>query len=188
LTGSLSAILAICYMLYDDFIVGSQYSKVFKLICYGAYSFTTIFLVLLLLFESVHSVNRDFIKVDKEKELNHFYYIPENVGLKDRIFEIDDYIMDNKRNGKNVYMLDAEAALYTIPLDIYNKDYDMFLKGNLGSKGEDGIIERIQKEENAVYLLKMDYLNWQNPNKVRDYIMSNLNYKGNISIFYIYEK
>ena len=64
----------------------------------------------------------------------------------------------------------------------------MFLKGNLGSKGEDGIIERIQKEENAVYLLKMDYLNWQNPNKVRDYIMSNLNYKGNISIFYIYEK
>ena len=96
--------------------------------------------------------------------------------------------MDNKRNGKNVYMLDAEAALYTIPLDIYNKDYDMFLKGNLGSKGEDGIIERIQKEENAVYLLKMDYLNWQNPNKVRDYIMSNLNYKGNISIFYIYEK
>lgn len=188
LTGSLIAILAICYMLYDDFIVGSQYSKVFKLICYGAYSFTTIFLVLLLLFESVHSVNRDFIKVDKEKELNHFYYIPENVGLKDRIFEIDDYIMDNKRNGKNVYMLDAEAALYTIPLDIYNKDYDMFLKGNLGSKGEDGIIERIQKEENAVYLLKMDYLNWQNPNKVRDYIMSNLNYKGNISIFYIYEK
>ncbi len=188
LTGSLIAILAICYMLYDDFIVGSQYSKVFKLICYGAYSFTTIFLVLLLLFESVHSVNRDFIKVDKEKELNHFYYIPENVGLKDRIFEIDDYIMDNKRNGKNVYMLDAEAALYTIPLDIYNKDYDMFLKGNLGFKGEDGIIERIQKEENAVYLLKMDYLNWQNPNKVRDYIMSNLNYKGNISIFYIYEK
>ena len=45
-----------------------------------------------------------------------------------------------------------------------------------------------EKEENAVYLLKMDYLNWQNPNKVRDYIMSNLNYKGNISIFYIYEK
>ena len=30
--------------------------------------------------------------------------------------------------------------------------------------------------------------NWQNPNEVREYIMNNLKYIGDISIFYIYEK
>lgn len=188
LTGSFITILAICYMLYDDFVEGKEFSRVFKLICYGVYSFVTIFLILILLFESVNRLNKEYIKVNKENEVAHFLYIPESVGLKDRIFEIDEYIVENKRDGKNVYMLDAEAALYMIPLDIYNKDYDMFLKGNLGANGEDGIIERINQEEDAIYLLKMDYLNWQNPNKVREYIMDNLDYKGNISIFYVYEK
>lgn len=188
LTGSLITILAICYMLYADFVEDKEFSRVFKLICYGIYSFVTIFLILLLLFKSVDIINKEYIKVNKENELKHFSYIPENTGLKERIFEIDEYIVENKRDGKNVYMLDAEAALYMIPLDIYNKDYDMFLKGNLGANGEDGIIERINQEEDAIYLLKMDYLNWQNPNKVREYIMDNLDYKGNISIFYVYEK
>lgn len=188
LTGSLITILAICYMLYADFVKDKEFSRAFKLICYGMYSFVTIFLILLLLFKSVDIINKEYTRVNKENELKHFSYIPENTGLRNRIFEIDEYIIENRRNGKNVYMLDAEAALYMISLDIYNKDYDMFLKGNLGAKGENGIIERIQREENAVYLLKMDYLNWQNPNKVRDYIMNNLKYIGNISIFYIYER
>lgn len=188
LTGSLITILAVVYIIFDKFIYNKEYSKKFKLISYGLYSFISIFLILIIIFSSIKNINEKYLKVPKEKELAHFVGIPENVGLKSRILEIDNYILKNKNQGKNVYILDAEAAIYNIPLDIYNKDYDMFSKGNLGGKGEKGIIDRIAQEENCVYLIKKDYLNWQNPNEVREYIINNLRLIGEISIFYIFEK
>ena len=62
----------------------------------------------------------------------------------------------------------------------------MFLKGNLGSKGEDGIIERIDTEENAIYLLKKSGLNWQNPGDVRNYIIDNLEYSEDVLCFWTF--
>ena len=38
---------------------------------------------------------------------------------------------------ENIHILDATAALYMIPIDRYNKNYDMFNIGNLGFKGEE---------------------------------------------------
>ena len=73
-----------------------------------------------------------------------------------------------------------------IPLDKYNKDYDMFLKGNLGGNGEDGIIDRINNEKNAIYLLKKSGLNWQNPSKVRKYIIDNLEYSEDVLCFWTF--
>ena len=130
LTGSLVTILAIVYILYDTFIHNKKYSKKIKIISYGIYSFATVFCMLVLIFSSIRNIETKYIRVSKEKELSHFINIPENQGLKSRIFEIDNYILENKKLGKNVYILDAEAVIYTIPIDIYNKDYDMFLKGN----------------------------------------------------------
>lgn len=188
LTGSLITILVVAYIVFDKFIFNKEYSKKFRLISYGLYSFVSIFLILIITFSSIKNINEKYLQVSKEKDLAHFIGIPENVGLKSRIFEIDNYILENKNQGKNVYVLDAEAVIYTIPLDIYNKDYDMFSKGNLGGKGEKGIIERIKQEENCIYLIKKDYLNWQNPNEVREYIINNLKLIEEISIFYIFEK
>ena len=51
-----------------------------------------------------------------------------------------------EKENKEVYILDAEAAVYNIPLDKYTKNYDMFLKGNIGKDGEEGIIKQIQKD------------------------------------------
>lgn len=98
-----------------------------------------------------------------------------------------DYFI--KSQDKPVYILDAEAALYQIPLDIYYKDYDMFLIGNIGSKGEEGQIEKLQKDTNKIVIIKSDgvSLNWQNPNKVRGYIKQNMDYKYSILYFDIYE-
>lgn len=98
-----------------------------------------------------------------------------------------DYFI--KSQDKPVYILDAEAALYQIPLDIYYKDYDMFLIGNIGSKGEEGQIEKLQKDTNKIVIIKSDgvSLNWQNPNKVREYIKQNMDYKYSILYFDIYE-
>lgn len=187
--GSFITFLAITYLIYELCIKGEigNFNKVIRLTLYGIMNFFTIFLLLILLFSSIAKIQNDYIEVDKENKLTHFEGIPENIGLNERIFEIDDYILKQRDNGKVVYILDAEAAIYNIPLDIYHKDYDMFNKGNLGAKGEQGIIDRIKDEKNAIYLIKKDNLNWQNPNEVREYILDNLSYKGEISIFWIFE-
>lgn len=76
-----------------------------------------------------------------------------------------------------------------IPIDRYNKDYDMILKGNLGKDGEEGQIEKIKEEENAKFLIMNSKYkrNWQNPENVRNYIINNKEKTGEIGNFEIYE-
>jgi len=110
--------------------------------------------------------------------------------LQKRINQIDEFILEQEKQGKKVYVLDAEAAIYMIPINKYNKDYDMFLKGNIGKDGEEGQIEKIkQKDENTIYLIKRKglNLNWQTPLKVIEYIRENLKLTGEISIYEIYQ-
>lgn len=66
----------------------------------------------------------------------------------------------------------------------------MFLKGNIGSKGEKGHIEKLDKTTNSlVLILNHNYKrNWQNPEKVRQYIIDNWTKTGEIQYFDIYEK
>ena len=78
-----------------------------------------------------------------------------------------------------------------IPIDKYNKDYDMFLKGNIGKDGEQGQIEKIeQSNENCLYLIrKKEYNNnWQTPTKVLEHIRNSLEKVDEIEIFDVYEK
>ena len=124
------------------------------------------------------------------KEIQHFENIEIPEYLQDRIIEIDKYIEEKEKQGMTVYILDAESAVYTIPLNKYTKDYDMFLKGNIGKDGEQGQIEKIKKEknENVIYLVKNDneILNWQSPIKVITYIKENLRHIGEIEIYDAY--
>lgn len=125
-----------------------------------------------------------YTKMDKSI-LKHFANIPISTTLQDRIIEVDAYIQDEERD---VYIVDSEAAVYMIPLDKYNKDFDMFLKGNLGSTSEDGQIDKIKNMKNAVLLVKNDKiaLNWQTPTKVIEYIKNNLKMVGTVSFFEVY--
>ena len=124
------------------------------------------------------------------KEIQHFENIEIPEYLQDRITGIDKYIEEKEKQGITVYILDAESAVYTIPLDKYTKDYDMFLKGNIGKDGEQGQIEKIKKEENknVIYLVRKDNktLNWQLPIKVITYIKENLRHVGEIEIYDAY--
>ena len=89
-----------------------------------------------------------------------------------------------------MYILDAEAAIYMIPINKYNKDYDMFLKGNIGKDGEQGQIEKIKnKSENELLLIRKPNLrtNWQTPLNVINYVRENLEKKGEISIYEVYK-
>ena len=118
-----------------------------------------------------------------EKSNYKFVYIPNS--LYDSIDEIDEYI---ETSDKKVYILDATAVAYMIPINRYNKDYDMFCIGNLGSNGEDGQIEKIRSED-ALYMIMSDdsNLNWQNPNKVRAYIKDNMELVEKVGVFDVYK-
>jgi len=129
-----------------------------------------------------------FLNMEKNHNINHYKNIPISEQLKNKIDEVDHYILLNKNI--SVYILDSEAAIYMIALNKYNKNFDMFLKGNLGSKGEFGQIEKInQLEKGTKILIKNDQykLNWQTPLEVITYIKHNFNKIGEVNIFDIYE-
>lgn len=136
---------------------------------------------------SIVSLYNYAIQVRQYTTLNHFNYIIQSQNQIDSIKNVEEYI---QKQDKNVYILDAVAAIYTIPINQYTKNYDMFLIGNLGGDGEEGIIEDLQEEENYIVLIKNEQYsrNWQNPEKVRKYIIENMNKMGEIDAFDIYEK
>ena len=75
-----------------------------------------------------------------------------------------------------------------VPIDKYNKNYDMFNKGNLGSGGEEAQIDKIKNEDAKYLILKDNYnRNWQTPEKVRAYIKENLEKTGDIELYDVYE-
>ena len=131
----------------------------------------------------------NYAKVEKNAEIEHFKYIEVSEGLRKRINQLDNFIKEKENEGKKVYILDAEAAVYMIPLNKYNKDYDMFLKGNIGKDGEQGQIDRISKRSgNEIYLIRNKNLNlnWQTPKEVLNYIRNNLEKVDEVSIYEVY--
>lgn len=127
-----------------------------------------------------------YVKSNKNYELKHFKFTIMSEHYIKSIKDIGDYIILSQ---EKVYILDATASVYMIPIDRYNKDYDMFLKGNLGKDGEEGQIEKLKNEENAIILIMNSKYkrNWQNPEKVRNYIINNKEKIGEIGNFEIYE-
>lgn len=127
-----------------------------------------------------------YVKSNKNYELKHFKFTIMNENYIKSIKNIGEYINSSQ---EKVYILDATASAYMIPIDRYNKDYDMFLKGNLGKDGEEGQIEKLKNEENAIILIMNSKYkrNWQNPEKVRSYIINNKEKTGEIGNFEIYE-
>ena len=143
--------------------------------------------VTILCMVSIASLYNYVICARQYTTLNHFNSIIQSQEQIDSIKSVGEYI---QKQDKDVYILDATAAIYTIPLNQYTKNYDMFLIGNLGGNGEEGIIEDLQKKENYIVLIKNDQYsrNWQNPEKVREYIIENIDKIGEIDTFDIYEK
>lgn len=128
-----------------------------------------------------------FNNADKNHPIKHYFQIPISEQLLDKIEIIDQYLL---QENYPIYILDAEAAIYMISINKYNKNFDMFNKGNLGSKSENGIIEKIKQFSTGTKLLiKNDnYLkNWQTPFEVINFVKNNFNKIGEVSIFDIYE-
>ena len=107
--------------------------------------------------------------------------------MKEQIEKVDEFILKSKKDGVNVYILDASAAMYMIPLNIYNKDFDLFLNGNLGTNFEEKFIEKVSYNDKVIYLIKKGNRNWQSPEILINCVMNNFENAGEIEIFDIYE-
>lgn len=149
----------------------------------------TISFIFIILFTGyIELKNRDDLSnLSKYKSLNHFYGIKIDSSLLNTIKITDEYI---NKSDKRVYILDASAAVYMIPINRYNKNYDMFCKGNLGGGSEEKQIEIISQQEDTIYLiLNSNYsINWQTPTKVIQYVKENFTQNGTVGIYDIYEK
>ena len=191
LIGSLISIIGLIYIII---VLGKAiYNKINYNKKYKLYKIITLIIWILILSitltKSIDNIYK-YLKTDKSTEIKHYNNIEVGENLKERINNIDKYILEKEQEGKKVYILDAEAAIYMIPLDKYNKDYDMFLKGNIGKEGEEGQIQKIkQKDEKILYLIRNEKLksNWQTPLNVIDYIRSNLEKIEEIEIYEVYK-
>lgn len=191
LIGSYVLIISMAYLvglilkkMYDKYDLKNKYKK------YKIISFFILLTLMILVFKISFNNFYNYFKLEKNSELEHYKNIIMNDSLKDRINEVDSYILQQEKEGNKVYVIDAEAAIYMIPLDKYNKNYDMFLKGNIGKDGENGIIEDIKnRKENEIFLIiNQDYrLNWQTPENVLKYVRENLQKVGEINIYEIYK-
>ena len=190
LIGGLVAIIGLiyvtfllCKIIYDK-IKNNKKFKVYKIL-------TSIICVILfsIILKAMLMNMYNYIKVEKNVEISHFKNIETSDSLVNRIKNIDNYILYKEQIGQKVYILDAEAAIYMIPINKYNKDYDMFLKGNIGKDGEQGQIERIKnKDKNELLLIRKPKFksNWQTPLEVVNYIRDNLEKIDSISIYDVY--
>lgn len=148
-------------------------------------SFFECFIVLSSIYLLVRGI-QSYKSSEINTKLNHFKYLPKSNLEVENVITVDKYIESQE---KKVYILDPQAALYMIPIDRYNKNYDMFLNGNLGSGGEESQIENLRKQDNEIVLiLNSKYnKNWQTPIKVIEYVEKEMKKTGEIGIFDIYE-
>ena len=188
LVGALPAIIGLIYVVYNlIYKVKEKYLKE-KLVVFAKYMLQCAFYITSILIIVLQTVT--LVKIVNEnsnfKELEHFKYIPVDERLLQRIKKVDEYIINSD---KPTYILDATAALYMIPINRYNKDFDMFLKGNIGGSGEDGQIDKIKNMEDAYILIMRNKKNrnWQTPTKVMDFIENELQKVNEIETFDVYE-
>ncbi len=146
--------------------------------------FSSVIVAFLALIE-IYNFYKNYNSIEYYSKLNHFKNIPISKNYEENIIELEEYIQNSE---KKVYILNFDSAIYMIPLDRYNKNYDMFLKGNLGKDGEQGQIKNILSED-ALYMIVDDNSsrNWQNPEYVREYIKENLEKVDEKFNYYIYK-
>ena len=180
LIGCIPSIIGSVYIIYNKLLLNKKRIVFIE----TASQVLTLYIVIIAISGSVNLI-KCFNRIDKQNQINHFKLIPDS--SYSRVKEVDEYV---KNQNKDVYILDASAALYTIPIDQYNKNYDMFNKGNLGTKGEEGIIEELKNKQDFQILILQDKYkkNWQTPLKVIEYVKKEFNKEGSIGVFDIYKK
>ena len=107
---------------------------------------------------------------------------------KQNIEEILNYIKEQNDNGFEVKIVSYYSNLYMNLLKRNNGDFDLPFYGNMGKKGEDGLIEKIGELKNTkILILTHEDRIYQESKKITDYIRNNLIYEGTIEQFSIFK-
>lgn len=126
-------------------------------------------------------------KTSSFSKLNHYSYCLISESLEQDICNVDKFIEQKGKDDIAVLILDSSASVYMIPLDKYNKNYDLFMKGNFGKNGETNLISDIKdKEETEILVLNNEMFNWQTPIEVVEYVLNAYEKTGNIGRFNVY--
>ncbi len=142
--GSICTIIGTLYLMYVaiKFILRNwmkHREKVLKVIKVLT-AIVFVFIICYSIYLDVQYLNSDI----KRTDIKHFKNIIIENYLYNRITGIDGFIEEVEKIGKEVYVLDTSAALFSIPLDKYYKNYDMFNIGNFGAEGEERNYRRLK--------------------------------------------
>ena len=102
------------------------------------------------------------------------------------IVEIDNYILKKEQEGYHIRIADLSAAAIKIPLDEYEKNWDMLLVGNLGENTVDMLL--IDEIPTLYLVAPGEHNGLQEHRELIDYIESNYRVVDHIGWFDVYEK
>lgn len=166
----------------EDFLA----SKKSIIISYILTFFIVFFVLVRILF--FHFVEeKDFVRIEDQK--SPFYNIYISQENYEKINVMTNYIKTKESNGKNVIIMSFDSAFTMISLNKNNDEFDLVFNGNLGYNGDSKMIEKIKTSKNTEFLILTDEEDcfWQESKIVRKFILENLNKKGEILNYSIYE-
>ena len=177
--------LLIMYALYEilkDLFDGDSIQKIIKLVA------TILITVLMIINVS------EIVKYEKAREKSGIFKgaIFED-ELKENIKNVDNYLIEKQKEGKNIVVVSIYAMLYTLDLNIDNYYFDMPLRGNFGKDGTTGMIEKLKKlDQNTIILIenteKTKHTIYQFPEELKEYVKQNYKYIEQIENFDVYLK
>lgn len=168
--------------IFDDFYGDKKYA--------GTCNFMT-FMVLLLIFARIISYYfEQYSKVDYISDNNSpFFGIPTYTEYIEKSNTIKEYILKQNENNIDVIIISDDASLAITELNQNHLMYDLLYEGNLGYNGKVRIKSDILSRKNTQFLVvtNEEDLFEQQPPEIREFIIQNLNFKGIICNYSIYE-
>lgn len=147
------------------------------------------FVILFFLFIKVgYFYFTDYIYLERFEKTSPFYNSSIGSEDKEKISQITNYIQAKKSEGIQVIVLSYEAASFMVPLNINNGVFDLPNSGNFGYQGISKVIEQISTMQNTEFLIFTNEKDcfYQESKEIREYIMNNLEKKGEFLEYSIY--
>lgn len=131
-----------------------------------------------------------FLPSDEEyvpSKLNNYENIPIDSEADENIRTVCEYIEQKNEQGYRVRITDDSAIAYKIPIDAYEKNWDMLLVGNVGTNTVEDLLA---SDEDCLYLVykHTEDLGGQDHFEVIEYIKANYVKVEEVLVFDVYKK
>ncbi|MBE6640905.1 MAG: hypothetical protein E7619_04890 [Ruminococcaceae bacterium] len=118
--------------------------------------------------------------------LNNYERIPTEAEADERIGIVCEYIKRKKDEGYRVRIADDSAVAFKLPLDYYEKNWDMLLVGNLGMASVEDLLA---SEEDCLYMVRgTGELGSQSHFELIEYVKTNYEKVEEVLNFDVYRK